>query len=91
VSGPVKVTELKKAADGFLKGKDIICIYINGILSLQVNKMSLGKAMKYKELYDKEKAKRGVGDAAFGKDQRVKATKYRAMKDDGRKRLHPAR
>jgi hypothetical protein len=53
--------------------------------------MSLGKAMKYKELYDKEKAKRGEGDAAFGKDQRVKATKYRAMKDDGRKRLHPAR
>lgn len=53
--------------------------------------MDIGQAMKYKELYDKEEAKRGMGNAAYGKDQRVRATKYPAMKDDGRKRLHPAR
>lgn len=65
------------------------CTYTH--IFVQVNKMDIGQAMKYKELYDKEEAKKGMGDAAYGKDQRVRATKYPAMKDDGRKRLHPAR
>jgi hypothetical protein len=56
-----------------------------------VNRMKIGKAMQYKELYDREKKKRGMGDAAFGRDQAVRATRYKEMKDDGRARLHPAR
>jgi hypothetical protein len=53
--------------------------------------MSITKCMKIKDMLEKEKSKHGIGDAAFGMDQRVRSTKYPAMKDDGRKRLHPAR
>ncbi len=53
--------------------------------------MSITRCMKIKDMLEKEKNKQGMGDAAFGMDQRVRATKYPAMKDDGRKRLHPAR
>jgi hypothetical protein len=50
--------------------------------------MSITKCMKIKDMLEKEKSKHGIGDAAF---QRVRSTKYPAMRDDGRKRLHPAR
>jgi hypothetical protein len=53
--------------------------------------MSITRCMKIKDMLEKEKSKQGMGDAAFGMDQRVRSTKYPAMKDDGRKRLHPAR
>jgi hypothetical protein len=58
---------------------------------VQVNNMSITKCMKIKDMLEKEKSKHGMGDAAFGMDQRVRSTKYPAMRDDGRKRLHPAR
>jgi len=53
--------------------------------------MTIDEAMRYKELYDKEKLRKGMGDAKYGRDPRVRSTKYQAMRDDGRKHLHPAR
>jgi hypothetical protein len=53
--------------------------------------MTMTKLMKMKELYEKEQAKKGLGTAVFGKDKKQRTRRYKAMKDDGLKRLHPAR
>ena len=53
--------------------------------------MSLGEIIKYKEHFEKEAEKRGVGEAIFGRDQRLRSKQFPAQKDDGSSRLHPAR
>jgi hypothetical protein len=53
--------------------------------------MSMSKLMRMKDLYDKEQAKRGLGVAVFSRDRKPKTRKFNAGKDDGEKRLHPAR
>lgn len=57
----------------------------------RVNRMDIGQAMKYKELFDSEQKKMGMAGAEHGRDQRVRSTKYPAMRDNGRDKLHPAR
>jgi hypothetical protein len=39
----------------------------------------------------KEQERKGVGAAIFGRDKKPKKIKFRAMKDDGESKLHPAR
>ena len=56
-----------------------------------VQTMSMSKILKMKELYNKEMEKKGLGTAAYGSDRKPKPIKYKAMKDDGETRLHPAR
>lgn len=53
--------------------------------------MSMKQLMKMQELYEKVQAKKGVGSAVFTKDRKPKAKTFKKKKDDGRKRLHPAR
>jgi hypothetical protein len=54
-------------------------------------RLSLGKLMRYKELYEKEAEKQGLGAALYGKDVKVKKVKYRKFTDDGFCKLHKAR
>ena len=88
-------TEKKKAGTSIWeKLKDIWCMesrpshmrHRSGIQG-----MSLSEIMKYKEHYELESQKRGVGAAIFGRDQRVKPRRYKSQRDDGVARLHPAR
>ena len=43
--------------------------------------MSLGEIIKYKEHFEKEAEKRGVGEAIFGRDQRLRSKQFPAQKD----------
>ena len=56
-----------------------------------VSSISLGKLLQYKEHYEREAEKKGLGEAIFGKDTKMKKTKFKKMTDDGKKKLHPAR
>ena len=56
-----------------------------------VKGMSLGQLMRIKEQYEKENEKKGLGSAVYGRDKKPKAKKFKAQKDDGEKKLHPAR
>jgi hypothetical protein len=56
-----------------------------------VERMELGQLMKFKEHFEKEAEKKGLGAAACGTDLKAKKVKYAAMTDDSFKRLHPAR
>jgi hypothetical protein len=56
-----------------------------------VQKLSLGKLMRYKEIYEKEAEKQGLGAALYGKDQKAKKQKFKAATDDGHTKLHKAR
>ena len=56
-----------------------------------VNSLSLGKLLQYKEHYEKEAEKKGLGSAVFGRDTKIKKTKYKKMTDNGQTKLHPAR
>lgn len=56
-----------------------------------INKMSIGEIVKFKEHFEKEEEKRGVGSAIFGRDQKLKPISFEAMTDDGKEQLHPAR
>ena len=53
--------------------------------------MSMGQLMRIKEQYEKENEKKGLGSAVYGRDKKPKAKKFKAQKDDGEKKLHPAR
>ena len=53
--------------------------------------MSLSEIIKYKEHYEKEAEKRGVGGAIFGQDQKLKAKAFKKQNDNGSSKLHPAR
>jgi hypothetical protein len=57
--------------------------YLSGI--------SVTKMMRLKDQYEKEAEKKGVGSAVFGRDKKPKKKNFKQMKDDGEKRLHPAR
>ena len=37
-----------------------------------VNSLSLGKLLQYKEHYEKEAEKKGLGSAVFGRDTKIK-------------------
>ncbi len=41
-----------------------------------VEKMELGQLMKFKEHYEKEAEKKGLGEAACGSDMKAKKVKY---------------
>ena len=56
-----------------------------------IEKMELGQIMKFKEHYEKEAEKRGMGSAACGSDMKVKKVKYKGGTDDSFSKLHPAR
>lgn len=56
-----------------------------------VRDMSLTEIIRYKEHFEKEAEKRGAGAAIFGKDKKLKVKKYKAQKDNGADKLHPAR
>jgi hypothetical protein len=58
---------------------------------VQKQKLTIADLMGLKEQFVKEQEKKGVGSAVFGKDRKPKKIKFPAMKDDGEKRLHPAR
>jgi hypothetical protein len=53
--------------------------------------MSMSKLMKLKTEFEKENVKKGVGAAVYGMDKKPKPKRYKAMKDDGETKLHPAR
>ena len=57
----------------------------------EVEKMSLGRLMKLKDLYEKEAEKKGIGSAIFGLDEKTRSKKFKAKKDNGVNKLHPAR
>ena len=57
----------------------------------EVEKMSLGRLMKLKDLYEKEAEKKGIGSAIFGLDEKTSSRKYKAQRDNGVSKLHPAR
>jgi hypothetical protein len=56
-----------------------------------VQKLSLGKLMRYKEIYEKEAEKQGMGAALYGKDMKCKKTTFKRCSDDGVQKLHKAR
>jgi len=62
---------------------------------LQKKSVIEGKSMsimlRMKDQYAKEMEKKGMGAAVYGRDQKPKPIKYKAMRDDGEKKLHPAR
>lgn len=62
---------------------------------LQVKKLVIKKSMsemlKIKEQFEREQEKKGLGTAVYSRDRKPKAKKFAAMKDDGEKKLHPAR
>jgi hypothetical protein len=51
----------------------------------------MSKLMQLKEQFVIERQKKGIGSVLFGKDRKPKSKKFKAMKDDGEKKLHPAR
>ena len=53
--------------------------------------MSIAEIIQYKEHYEKEAEKRGVGGAIFGKDEKLKAKTFKKQKDNGYNKLHKAR
>ena len=53
--------------------------------------LSMSKLMQLKEQFEKESEKKGMGAAVYGRDRKPKAKKFKEMKDDGEKKLHPAR
>ena len=56
-----------------------------------VKKMELGQLMRFKEHFEKEAERKGLGAAACGTDLKAKKVRYQAMSDDSFKKLHPAR
>lgn len=56
-----------------------------------IKNMSLGDIIKYKEHYERESEKRGIGNAIFGKDRKLREKRFKAAKDNGCTKLHPAR
>jgi hypothetical protein len=54
-------------------------------------RLSLGKLMRYKELFEKEAEKQGMGAALYGKDMKLKKQRYKKFTDDGYAKLHAAR
>ena len=56
-----------------------------------VARWSIGKIMEFKKQYEMEAERQGVGVAVFGRDKKRRAKRYKAMKDNGEDRLHPAR
>jgi hypothetical protein len=56
-----------------------------------VSGLSITKMMKLKEQYEKEAEKKGIGSAVFGRDRKPKSRRFKKFKDDGEKKLHPAR
>ena len=58
---------------------------------IKEKKFTMSKLMKMKEHYEKENEKKGLGNAVYGKDKTPKAKRFKAMKDDGERKLHPAR
>jgi hypothetical protein len=54
-------------------------------------KLTMAEMMGLKDQFEKEQERKGVGAAVFGKDRKPKKRKFKAMTDDGEKRLHPAR
>jgi hypothetical protein len=56
-----------------------------------VSRWSIGKIMEFKKQYEQEAERQGVGVAVFGRDKKRRAKKFKAMKDDGEGKLHPAR
>lgn len=53
--------------------------------------LSMAELMDMKEQFMKEQERKGVGAAVFGRDRKPKKMKFKAMKDDGERKLHPAR
>ena len=47
--------------------------------------------MRIKEQYEKENERKGLGSAVYGRDKKPKAKSFKAQKDDGERKLHPAR
>jgi len=56
-----------------------------------IKDMSITDIIQYKEHYEKEAEKRGVGGAIFGKDSKLKAKVFKQQKDNGYNKLHKAR
>ncbi len=56
-----------------------------------VEAMDLGKLLKFKEHYEKEAERKGLGMAASGRDAKPKKIKFRSKTDDSHLKLHPAR
>ena len=56
-----------------------------------VGKLSWPTLMALQDRYEKEAEKKGVGSAIYGKDRKLKKTRFRAKTDDGYARLHAAR
>jgi hypothetical protein len=56
-----------------------------------VARWSIGKLMEFKRQYEMEAEKQGVGTAVFGRDKKRRTKLYKAMKDNGEDKLHPAR
>jgi hypothetical protein len=56
-----------------------------------VARWSIGKIMEFKKQYEMEAERQGVGIAVFRRDKKRRIKKYKAMKDNGEDKLHPAR
>jgi hypothetical protein len=56
---------------------------------MKYKKMS--RLLRMRDLFMKEQERKGVGVALFGRDKKPRRKKFKAMKDDGEKSLHPAR
>jgi len=56
-----------------------------------VKGQSMSKLMRLKAQFVIENEKKGLGEAVYGRDRKPKAKKFKGMKDDGEKKLHPAR
>ena len=56
-----------------------------------IESKSMSTMLRMKDQYTKEMEKKGMGAAVYGRDQKPKPVKYKAMRDDGEKKLHPAR
>ena len=56
-----------------------------------IGNLSMSKLMRLKEQFEKEAEKKGLGAAVYGRDKKPRTKKFKAMKDDGETRLHPAR
>ena len=56
-----------------------------------INSMSISEISQFKANFLMEEEKKGGGCALYGKDQVLKAVKFKKGRDDGRGRLHEAR
>ncbi len=56
-----------------------------------VNRQSWRTLHALQDRYEKEAERKGFGAAIFGKDQRIKKTKFPKKTDNGYEKLHPAR